>query len=145
MDLKQIDLGKILALDFGSKRTGIAISDERQVFAFGLTTIPGNEIFTFLKETIRKENIECIVIGEAKRKSGEDSEIEKLIQPLMNHIKKKYPTINLERQDESLTSVMAVKSMVDAGFKKKDRQKKENIDQISATLILQAYMERKQN
>ena len=136
--------GKVLALDFGRKRTGVAISDERQVFAFGLTAIPTSDIFLFLKGIIEKEKPVCIVIGEAKRESGEDSEVEKLIQPLLNHLKNKYREIAVERQDETLSSVKAVQSMVAAGFKKKDRRKKENVDQMSATLILQAFLERKQ-
>lgn len=131
-----------MALDFGQKRTGLAISDEKRIFAFGLTTIPTKDIFTYLKDLLAEGEIDCIVIGEAKRKSGEDSDVEKLIQPLLNHIKKKYPKLNLDRQDESFSSVKAVKTMIKAGYKKKDRRKKENIDQLSATLILQAFLER---
>lgn len=122
----------------------MAITDDQQIFAFGLKTIPTTEIFIFLEELLKKEKIECIVIGEAVRRSGEPSEVELLIQPLINHIKNKYSAIKLERQDESLSSKLAVKSMVDAGFSMKDRRKKENIDLVSATLILQAYLEKKQ-
>lgn len=137
-----MSVGKVLSLDYGQKRTGVAISDDQQIFAFGLTAIPTSGIFVFLKEIIEKEKVGCIVIGEAKRISGESSDVERLIQPLLNHIQKKYPHVKLERQDETLTSVMALQSMVEAGFKKKDRRKKENVDQMSATLILQAFLEK---
>lgn len=138
-------MGKILAIDYGNKRVGIAITDSLQMIAFALTTVASKDIFVFLKDIIDKENVECIVIGEAKRLHGEDSAIEKQIIPLINHLQKKYPQVKIERQDERYTSKMAVQSMVEAGFKKKDRRKKENIDQIAATLILQAYLERIQS
>lgn len=137
-------MGKILAIDYGKKRCGIAITDSHQIIASALDVVETSKIHDYLHQLFEKEKIDCVVIGEARRWSGEESAVEKSITPLVNFIKKRYPQIEVARQDESFTSKLALDSMIEGGFKKKDRRKKENIDKISATLILQAYLERKE-
>jgi putative Holliday junction resolvase len=136
-------LGKILAIDYGTKRCGIAITDSLKIIASALDVLETGKIHDYLHQLFEKDDIECVVIGEAKRFSGEDSAVEKSITPLVNFIKKRYPKIQVERQDESFTSSMAMDSMIQGGFTKKQRREKGNIDKISATLILQAYLERR--
>ena len=136
-------MGKILAIDFGERRCGIAITDVLQLIASGLMTVETEKVKVFLNELVVKEEIETIVIGKSKRMSGEDSKIERHIKPFIEYLKKQYPTITIEREDERLTSQEAVSAMIKGGMKKKDRQNKAMIDQISATIILQRYLERK--
>lgn len=136
-------MAKILAIDYGKKRCGIAITDSLQIIASALDVVETPKIHEYLKSIVEKEDIECIVIGEAHRFSGEASEVEKSIVPLLNSIKKRYPLIKLEREDESFTSKLALDSMIQGGSTKKQRRKKGNIDKISATIILQSYMERR--
>lgn len=133
---------RILALDYGKVRTGIAVTDELQLIASGLTTVPTKELATFLKKYLSKEKVECIVLGEPKQMDGTVSESEKLILPFVEKLKRWYPTITVVRQDERFTSKMAVQSMVSAGMKKKKRQNKALVDEISAILILQSYLDR---
>lgn len=135
-------MAKILAIDYGKKRCGIAITDSLQIIASALDVVDTSKIHDYLHQLFAKEEIECVVVGEARRFSGEASEVEKSITPLVNFVKKRYPRIKVERQDESFTSSLAVDSMIQGGFKKKQRREKGNIDKISATLILQAYLER---
>lgn len=135
-------MGRILALDFGKKRTGIAVTDEMQLIASGLTTLNTIDLFDFLQEYLEKENVDTIVIGEPKQMDGTPSESERIIQPMLKRITRSFPTITVARQDERFTSKMAVQSMIDGGVKKKKRQNKALIDEISATLILQAYLDR---
>ena len=135
-------MGKILAIDYGTKRCGLAITDSLKIIASALDVVETGKIHDYLHKLIERDDIECVVIGEAKRFSGDASAVEKSITPLLNFIKKRYPAIKVERQDESFTSSLAVDSMIQAGFKKKQRREKGNIDKISATLILQAYLER---
>jgi len=135
-------LPRILALDYGKVRTGIAVTDELQLIASGLTTVPTKELATFLKKYLSKEKVECIVLGEPKQMDGTVSESEKLILPFVEKLKRWYPTITVVRQDERFTSKMAVQSMVSAGMKKKKRQNKALVDEISAILILQSYLDR---
>ena len=136
-------MAKVLAIDYGKKRCGIAITDELQIIASPLETVDTSKIHDYLHTLFAKDNIECVVIGEAKRFSGEDSEVEKSITPLVNFIKKRYPSIEVEREDERFTSSLALDSMIQAGSTKKKRREKGSIDKISATLILQSYLERK--
>jgi len=137
-------LGKVLAIDYGTKRCGIAITDSLKIIASALDVVETGKIHQYLHQLFEKDDIECVVIGEAKRFSGEPSEVEKSITPLVNFFRKRYPAIQIARQDESFTSSMALDSMIQGGFKKKHRREKGNIDKISATLILQAYLERNQ-
>ncbi|MFK2820657.1 Holliday junction resolvase RuvX [Flavobacteriaceae sp. LMIT009] len=133
-------MGRILALDYGKKRTGIAVTDELQIIASGLTTIETKDIFNFLKEYIASEKVETFVVGEPKQMDNTPSESEELIKKFLIQLQKNFPDIPIERVDERFTSKMAFQTMIDAGLKKKKRQNKALIDEISATLILQNYL-----
>lgn len=135
-------MARILALDYGEKRTGIAVTDELQLIASGLTTVETKNLFDFLNSYITTESVERIVIGEPKQKDGSPSSIENDIQSVLAKLKKKFPNMAIERQDERFTSKIAVQSMIASGLKKKKRRDKALVDEISATLILQAYLER---
>jgi len=135
-------LGRILALDYGKKRTGIAITDELQLIASGLTTVPTHEIFHFLKEYVSSEKVEKFIVGEPKQMDNTPSESEGSIIFFMAKLKKEFPQIPIERQDERFTSKMAFQTMIDSGLKKKQRRDKALVDEISATIILQAYLNR---
>lgn len=138
----QKKLSRVLAIDFGKKRTGIAVTDELQLIASGLTTVDTQKLVSFLTEYLQKERVSCIVIGEPKQMNNSPSESEALIQPLISRLHKHFPQIQIERQDERFTSKMAVQAMIAGGVKKSKRQNKALIDEISATLILQAYLNR---
>ncbi|WP_299121661.1 Holliday junction resolvase RuvX [uncultured Tenacibaculum sp.] len=133
-------MGRILAIDFGKKRTGIAVTDELQIIASGLTTVNTNELITFLIDYTKKENVELFVIGKPKQMNNTDSQSEELILPFLEKLKKSIPTIPLKRVDERFTSKMAFQTMIDSGLKKKQRQNKALVDEISATIILQSYL-----
>lgn len=133
-------MGRIMAIDYGRKRSGIAVTDELQLIANGLTTVASHEIFTFLKSYILKEEIDAFVVGEPRQMNNQPSESLKYIVPFVNRLKKEYPDKTVEMVDERFTSKMAFQTMIDAGLKKKDRQNKSLVDTISATIILQSYM-----
>ena len=133
-------MGRILAIDFGKKRTGIAVTDELQIIASGLTTVNTNELITFLIDYTKKENVELFVVGKPKQMDNTDSQSEELILPFLEKLKKSIPTIPLKRVDERFTSKMAFQTMIDSGLKKKQRQNKALVDEISATIILQSYL-----
>lgn len=137
-------MARILALDFGRVRTGIAVTDELQLIASGLETVPTETLFSFLKTYVTHEVVETIVVGEPKQMDGNPSEAEKLIGPALKTLKKLFPTVSIVRQDERFTSKMASRAMLAGGLKKKKRQNKAMVDTISATLILQSYLDRKQ-
>jgi len=136
-------MARILAIDYGKKRTGIAVTDELQLIASGLKTVPTEEIYTFLKEYTAKESVELFLVGEPKQMDYTASESEALIMPFIEKIKKLFPKIPIERVDERFTSKIAFQSMIDSGLKKKQRQNKALLDEISATIILQTYLARK--
>jgi len=138
-------MAKILAIDYGQKRVGLAATDDLQIIASGLTTVHVKDIITFLEDYLAKNEVECIVIGEAKDLKNNPSESARFIEPFVKHLSRKFPTIKLERVDERFTSKMAFQTMIDSGLKKKARQNKALIDEISATIILQSYMERKKD
>ena len=133
-------MARVLAIDFGLKRTGIAVSDELQIIASGLTTVNSIELIEFLKDYLNKENVETIIVGEPKQKDGTSSSIENEIQSFLNNLKDEFPETPIKRIDERYTSKMAVKSMIEGGIKRKKRQNKAIIDEISATIILQDYL-----
>lgn len=133
-------LGRLLALDYGLKRTGIAVTDELQLIASGLTTVPTEEVIGFLQTYIVQEKVEKIIVGEPKQMNNSPSESEALISVFLIKLKEAFPQMPIERQDERFTSKLAVKSMIAGGLKKKQRQNKALIDQISATIILQDYL-----
>lgn len=136
-------MAKILALDYGVKRTGIAITDDLQIIASGLTTVKTSDIFIFLDQYLKKENVELFVIGEPKQMDYSTSESEKHILPFIKKLKVKFSKIPIQRVDERFTSKIAFQTMIDGGLSKKKRQDKSLIDQISATIILQTYLEQK--
>ncbi|MBR9852994.1 MAG: Holliday junction resolvase RuvX [Algicola sp.] len=135
-------MARILALDFGKVRTGIAVTDELQLIASGLTTVDTKDLLKFLEDYVQKESVERFVVGLPKQMDNTASESEVLIQEFLNKLTARFPSIQVERQDERFTSKMAVQSMLDSGMKKKKRRDKALVDEISATLILQAYLNR---
>ena len=138
-------LGKIVALDFGRVRTGVAVTDELQLIASGLCTVDTANLLSFLKEYAAKESIETIVVGEPKQMNNLPSESEQLILPFIEKLRAELPGIPVVRQDERFTSRMAMRSLVESGVKKKKRRDKALVDEVSATLILQAYLDQKSN
>lgn len=136
-------MSRIVAIDYGRKRTGIAVSDTMQLIANGLTTVPTHELLNFIGEYIAKEPVERIIIGLPKQMNNEVSENMKNIEPFVRSLKKRYPDLPVEYVDERFTSVLAHRTMLEAGLKKKDRQNKALVDEISATIILQTYLESK--
>ncbi|TYA53876.1 Holliday junction resolvase RuvX [Formosa maritima] len=136
-------MGRILAIDYGKVRTGIAVSDELQIIASGLNTVATSELIPFLKTYLASENVELFVVGEPKQMNNQVSESEALIIPFLEKLNKTFPEIPIERMDERFTSKMAFKTMIDSGLSKKKRKNKALIDEISATLILQSYMSSK--
>ncbi len=136
-------MGRILAIDYGRKRTGIAVTDPLQLIATGLTTIASYEILKFLDAYIVKEPVDTFVVGYAKQMDNSDSESMIYIKPFVVKLTKHFPQIPVYMVDERFTSKMAFQTMIDGGLKKKQRQNKALIDTISATIILQSYMEQK--
>jgi putative Holliday junction resolvase len=133
-------MGRILAIDYGTKRTGLAVTDDMQIIASGLTTVDTKELIVFLKNYITSENVEKFVVGLPKQMNNTASESEVYIQKFLQKLTNSIPDIPVERVDERFTSKMAFQSMIDSGLKKKQRQNKALIDEISATLILQSYL-----
>lgn len=134
-------MSRILAIDYGRKRTGIAVTDPMQIIANGLTTVPTHELMDFLLKYVAQEKVERIVVGHPKQMNNEDSENMKYIKPFVEQLKKKLPDMLVELVDERFTSVLAHQAMLDGGLKKKARQDKALVDEISATIILQSYLE----
>ncbi len=133
-------MSKILAIDFGKNNCGIAVTDDLQIIASGLTTVKTKEIFTFLKKYTSKEKVILFVVGKPKQMNYEDSESEQLIIPFLKKLKNHFPKIPIEREDERFTSKMAFQTMIDSGLSKGKRKNKALIDEISATIILQSYL-----
>ncbi|AJA69810.1 Holliday junction resolvase RuvX [Myroides odoratimimus] len=135
-------MARLLSIDFGKKRTGIAVSDELQIIASGLTTVDTEQLLPFLKDYFSKEKVEKVIIGEPKRLNNEPSEVVPLLNSFIEKFKTSFPDMPVERIDERFTSKMAFQTMIDSGLKKKQRQNKALIDEIAATIILQDYMRR---
>ena len=134
---------RIIAIDFGLKRVGVAVTDELQITCNPLDTIPNNKIFDFIKEYLSNENVECIVVGLPKRLNNEATHATSHVYAFKNKLDQLYPTMQIELHDERFTSKMAMAAMIEGGMSKKDRAKKENLDKISASIILQSYLESK--
>jgi putative Holliday junction resolvase len=134
-------MSRLLAIDYGRKRTGIAVTDTLQLIANGLTTVATHELMDFILKYVASEPVERILVGKPKQMNNEDSENMKRIEPFVNTLRKRLPDIPVEFVDERFTSVLAHRTMLDAGLKKKARQNKGLVDEISATIILQSYME----
>ena len=133
-------MGRVLAIDFGKKRTGIAVTDELQIIASGLTTVNTSELIPFLKEYVAKEKVELFLVGKPKQMNNSDSESEALIVPFLKKLLKQIPEIPMQRVDERFTSKMAFQTMIDGGLNKNQRRNKALVDEISATIILQSYL-----
>lgn len=136
-------MARIIAIDFGLKRTGIAVTDELQIIASGLTTIASETAIDFLKNYFEKENVSVLIIGEPKQMNGQPSESTAIIEKFVLKLKTEFPEIKIDRVDERFTSKMALKTIIDSGLKKKKRQNKALIDEIAATIMLQDYLNRK--
>jgi putative Holliday junction resolvase len=133
---------RILSIDYGIKRAGIAVTDEMQIIASGLTTVPSETLITFLKDYFSKEKVEKVIIGEPKQMDGTPSESAIIIEKFIKTFTMTFPTMPLDRVDERFTSKMAFQTMIDSGLKKKQRQNKALIDEIAATIMLQDYINR---
>jgi putative Holliday junction resolvase len=133
-------MARILAIDYGSKRVGIAVTDTLQIIATGLTTVHSKDLITYLETYLAKEQVECIVVGEPKTLQNEASDSARFIEPFVTHLTRKFPTIKIARYDERFTSTLAHQTMLMGGLKKKDRANKDTVDMISATIILQDYL-----
>lgn len=134
-------MARILGIDYGAKRVGLAATDPLQIIANALTTVRKIDLFDYLSDYFEKEEVEAIVVGEPKQRDGSASEIESEIKGFVRNFKKKYPNIEVIRHDERFTSIMAQQSLIDSGLKKKDRQKKELVDQVAAAIILNSYLQ----
>ena len=134
-------MARILSIDYGKKRTGLAVTDPLQMICGGLATVPTSELFEFLQTYMEKEPVERIVIGEPKQPNGMPSENMARVQQFVNRWRKAVPHVPIEFYDERFTSVLAHKAMLDGGLKKKARRDKALVDEISATIILQSYLE----
>ena len=133
-------MARILSIDYGKKRTGIAVTDPLQLIAGGLATVSTSELFDWLKTYLAKEPVECIVIGEPRQPNGQPSENLERVQQFVNRWRKAVPEVPIEFYDERFTSVLAHQAMLDGGLKKKARQDKALVDEISATIILEDYL-----
>lgn len=134
-------MGRILAIDYGKKRTGIAVTDPLQIIASPLDTIPTHQLITFLENYHKTESIEEFVIGMPKDLMNKDTDSTASVRSFINLLKKKFPSHNIHQVDERFTSKIAKGAMLAGGMKKSDRRKKENVDKLSATIILQSYLE----
>lgn len=133
---------RILSIDYGIKRAGIAVTDEMQIIASGLTTVPSETLIAFLKDYFAKEKVEKVIIGEPKQMDGTPSESTAIIEKFIKTFTATFPEMPMDRVDERFTSKMAFQTMIDSGLKKKQRQNKSLIDEIAATIMLQDYMNR---
>ena len=136
-------MSRILSIDYGIKRTGIAVTDELQIIASGLITIPSETAIAFLTTYFSKENVSKVIIGEPKQMNGDPSESTPIIEKFVTAFKIAFPEMQIVRVDERFTSKMAFKIMIDSGLKKKQRQNKGLVDEIAATILLQDYLTRK--
>lgn len=134
-------MGRLLGIDYGTKRTGIAVTDSLKIIPTGLATIQTVLLLDFLKEYIKKEDIECVIVGLPRQMNDQPSETMRHIELFVCRFKSQFPNIPVEFYDERFTSVIAQKTMLEGGMKKKDRQNKAKVDVISAVIILRDYME----
>ncbi len=134
---------RILAIDYGQKRTGIAVTDEFQIIASGLTTIASETVIAFLQDYFSKEKVEKVIVGEPKQMNGTPSQSTEIIEKFIEKFTTSFPLMPIIRVDERFTSKMAFQTMIDSGLKKKQRQNKALIDEIAATILLQDYLQRK--
>ena len=136
----KLTMARILALDYGGKRTGIAVTDEFQIIASGLATVATKELLPYLENYFKTENVELVLVGEPRQMDNTPSQSEASILEFLKKFNEKFPLMEMKRVDERFTSKMAVRTMIDSGLKKKKRQNKALLDEISATIILQTYL-----
>ena len=134
-------MARILCIDYGLKRTGIAVTDPLQIIATGLTTVDSKKLIPFLKDYCKQEDVESFVIGEPKNLDDSDTHATPLVKAIIEKLKKEFPNIPLKTVDERYTSKMAKQAMIDMGMKKKDRRDKKTVDEIAAVIMLQEYMQ----
>lgn len=135
-------MSRILAIDYGIKRTGIAVSDPMQIIANKLDTIPTNTLFKFLNNYLNKENVSCIVVGYPLNTDGSQTRISRLVSQLIIQLKKKFSNVKIDIEDERFTSTIAKRTILEGGVKKMKRRNKALVDAVSATIILQSYLKR---
>jgi putative holliday junction resolvase len=133
-------MGRILAIDYGKKRTGLAVTDPLRIIATPLDTVLTNDLLSYLAAYVKKETVDEFVVGMPKTLKNEDSEIAPLVRVFVEELQKIYPEKKIHLEDERFTSRMAMHAMIEGGMKKKDRQVKGNVDKISATIILQSFL-----
>ncbi len=138
-------MARILAIDYGRKRVGLAVTDPLQIIANGLETVHSKDIFDYLKNYLQQEDVETVVIGYPKQMNNQGSESLRFINPFIKKLQQTFPEMHVELYDERFTSKLAHRAMIDGGLKKSKRQDKALVDTISATIILQSYLERKSN
>lgn len=138
-------MGRILGIDYGRKRTGVAVTDPLQIVAGNLTTVPTHELMQFIKDYVAQECVERIVIGQPTQLNGEPSESMKYITPFVKRLRKELPEMPIDLYDERFTSTIAHQAMIDGGMKKSDRRDKSRVDAIAATIILNDYLQSKYN
>ncbi len=134
-------MSRIIAIDYGRKRCGIAVTDPLQIIANGLPTVPTFQLMDFLKDYCSKEDVEMIIVGEPRQMDGSPSESARYIEPFLKHLSREMPHMKIERRDERFTSVIAHREMLAGGFKKSQRQEKGRADEMSAVLILTDYLQ----
>ena len=134
-------MARIISIDYGRKRCGIAVTDPSRIIASPLTTVSSHELLVFLKKYISEEDVDCIVIGEPKQMDNTASEAEQYIGPFIKQLRKAYPDMQIERVDERFTSMMASQAILESGINKKGRRDKALVDKVSAAIILQSYLE----
>ena len=135
---------RIIAIDYGLKRTGLAVTDPLKIIATGLTTVESSKLISFLKDYFKKENVELMLIGEPKNLDDSDTHATPLVRQIIIKLQKEFPSIPIQTVDERYSSKMASRAMIDMGMKKKQRRNKALIDEISATILLQAYLQNSQ-
>lgn len=136
-------MGRILSIDYGNKRVGLAVTDPLQIIATRLTTVPAEEIWPFLADYFDREPVELVLVGYPKQLNNQPSEAIRYINPFLKKFRETYPDMPIRQMDERFSSKLAFQTMIDAGVKKKDRQNKSTVDGVSATIILQSYLEGK--
>ncbi len=134
-------MGRILGIDYGRKRTGVAVTDPLKIVAGNLATVPTHTLMQFIKDYIARETVECIVVGQPSQLNGEPSESMRYITPFVNRLKKELPDMPVVMYDERFTSTIAHQAMIDGGMKKSDRRDKSRVDAIAATIILNDYLQ----
>ena len=135
-------MGRVMAIDYGSKRTGLAVTDPDRIIATGLATIPSSDVLKYLQEYFSREKVDIIVVGEPKNMDNTASDSARFIEPFVRSLKNRFKDMKIERMDERFTSKMAFQTILDSGIKKMDRRNKGLIDEVSAVIILQSYLQK---